>query len=108
MNTKRPLKNLMIKGEKGCDQNSPGIGDIEYVKDIRTEKIVTSSFRCSKFGIAHVGANIGWVGIYTVIIFQNIHALALYSVHEINNYHKGLFLDQNIEDDSSRRRLHQR
>ena len=68
----------MIKGEKGCDQNSPGIGDIEYVKDIKTEKIVTSSFRCSKFGIAHhVGTNIGWVGIYTVIILHHIHALAL-------------------------------
>ena len=62
MNTKRPLKNLMVLGKLGCDQNSPGIGDIEYVKDILTEKIVTSTFRCSKFGIAyHVGTEIGWV-----------------------------------------------
>ena len=65
MNSKRPLKNLMVLGEKGCDQNSPGIGDIEYVKDIMAEKIVTSTFRCSKFGIAHhVGTKIGWVRIH--------------------------------------------
>ena len=64
MNSKRPLKNLMVLGEKGCDQNSPGIGDIEYVKDIMAEKIATSTFRCSKFGIAHhFGTKIGWVGI---------------------------------------------
>ncbi|CAB4037541.1 Hypothetical predicted protein, partial [Paramuricea clavata] len=52
---------LMLIGEKGCDENSPGIGDIAYVKDLKTEKIVTRNFRCSKFGIAyHVGTNFGW------------------------------------------------
>ena len=56
-------------GEKGCDQNSPGIGDIAYVKDLKTEKIVTRNFRCSKFGIAyHVGTKFGWVCINDFII----------------------------------------
>lgn len=36
-------------GEKGCDANSPGIGDVAYVKDLMTEKIVSTNFRCSKF-----------------------------------------------------------
>ena len=49
-------------GEKGCDITSPGIGDIAYVKDLQTKKIVTTSFRCSKFGIGyHPLSRFGWV-----------------------------------------------
>ena len=41
----------------GCDQRSAGIGDIAYVKDLLTEKIVTTKLRCSKFGLP----TFGWV-----------------------------------------------
>ena len=62
LSNKRPLKELMILGKGGCDSSSPGIGDVAFVKDLMTEKIVTHSFRCSKFGIAHTSkSKIGWV-----------------------------------------------
>ena len=51
----------MLLGERGCDVNSPGIGDIAYVKDILTERIVTTNFRCSKFGVPYYpGTKFGW------------------------------------------------
>ncbi|XP_028413272.1 uncharacterized protein LOC114536121 [Dendronephthya gigantea] len=60
----RPLKNIMIVNQGGCGATSPGIGDIAYVKDLRTEKIVTTKFRCSQFGLhQHFFLKIGWVGI---------------------------------------------
>ena len=47
---------------KGCTPNSPGIGDIKYVKNLATGNIVTTSFRCSKFDFGHhPSTNIGWV-----------------------------------------------
>ncbi|CAB4035578.1 Hypothetical predicted protein, partial [Paramuricea clavata] len=52
LQSKRPLKNLMMT-TAGCDQRSAGIGNIAYVKDLQTEKIVTTKLRCSKFGFAH-------------------------------------------------------
>jgi hypothetical protein len=59
----RPLKNIMIINQGGCGSISPGIGDIAYVKDLRTEKIVTTNFRCSKFGTYyHSYQKFGWVG----------------------------------------------
>ena len=71
-NNKRPLKNLMIMGDKGCDINSPGIGDIAYVKDLQTEKIVTTSFRCSKFGVGHhLQSGTGWVGTTSFYLFNH-------------------------------------
>jgi hypothetical protein len=58
----------MLHGEKGCDGNSPGIGDIAYVKDLRAKKIVTTNFRCSKFGVAYHGrTKYGWVSIRSLI-----------------------------------------
>jgi hypothetical protein len=52
----------MLLGERGCDNNSPGIGDIAYVKDLRAGNIVTTNFRCSKFGVAyHRNTKYGWV-----------------------------------------------
>ncbi|XP_028391552.1 uncharacterized protein LOC114516315 isoform X2 [Dendronephthya gigantea] len=57
----RPLKNIMVVNQGGCDASSPGIGDIAYVKDLRTEKIVTTKFRCSQFGThQHSFLKIGW------------------------------------------------
>ena len=61
LNSKRPLKKLMMI-TAGCNQRSAGIGDIAYVKDLLTEKIVTTKLRCSKFGLAyHRLAKFGWV-----------------------------------------------
>jgi hypothetical protein len=58
----------MLHGEKGCDGNSPGIGDIAYVKDLRAKKIVTTNFRCSKFGVAyHRKTKYGWVSIRSLV-----------------------------------------
>ena len=52
----------MILGKGGCDNNSPGIGDVAFVKDLMTETVATHSFRCSKFGVAHSPESvIGWV-----------------------------------------------
>jgi hypothetical protein len=46
----------------GCHRRSAGIGNIAYVKDLQTEKIVTTKLRCSKFGYAyHHLAKFGWV-----------------------------------------------
>ena len=53
--------------DRGCDSNSPGIGDIAFVKDLRTDMIVTTTFRCSVFGLAQSG-NLGWVS-YNNIYF---------------------------------------
>ncbi|XP_028413259.1 uncharacterized protein LOC114536107 [Dendronephthya gigantea] len=49
----RPLKNIMIINQGGCGPTSPGIGDIAYVQDLGTEKIVATNFRCSQFGTYH-------------------------------------------------------
>ena len=60
-------------GDKGCDINSPGIGDIAYVKNLQTEKIVTTYFRCSKFGVGHhLQSGIGWVGTTSFYLFNHV------------------------------------
>lgn len=59
LRNKRPLGKLMIT-DNGCEVNSPGIGDVAFVKDLMTGKIVTTKFQCSVFGLAHSG-NVGWV-----------------------------------------------
>ena len=52
----------------GCNQRSAGIGDIAYVKDLLTEKIITTKLRCSKFGVAHHRlARFGWVRCLSII-----------------------------------------
>ncbi|XP_028396090.1 uncharacterized protein LOC114520085 [Dendronephthya gigantea] len=50
-NKSRTLGNLLITTD-GCDTLNPGIGDIAYVKDLQTGKIVTTTFACSVFGSA--------------------------------------------------------
>ena len=61
LQTERLLKNLMIV-DHGCAQATPGIGNIAYVKDLQTENIVTTKFRCSVFGGYHNPATgFGWV-----------------------------------------------
>ncbi len=61
LKSKRRLKNLMMT-TAGCDQRSAGIGNIAYVKDLQTEKIVSTKLRCSKFGFAHHQLlKFGWV-----------------------------------------------
>ena len=60
MQKKRALKNLLMISEGGC--LSPGIGDIAYVKDLQTEEIVTTTFRCSHFSsYEHWAPGFGWV-----------------------------------------------
>ena len=54
----------MIMNQGGCGKKTPGIGDIAYVKDLLTENIVTTTFKCSKFGIGyHPNSKLGWVHI---------------------------------------------
>ena len=49
--------------EGGCGRLSPGIGDISYVKDLQTEEIATTKFRCSQFTSYHSKFDgYGWVG----------------------------------------------
>ena len=62
LQSRRPLKKLMVTTD-GCNQRSAGIGNIAYVKDLQTDRIVTTSLRCSKFGIAYRRSSYyGWVG----------------------------------------------
>ena len=66
LRSKRPLKNLMMN-ISGCDYRSAGIGDIAYVKDLLTKKILTTQLRCSKFGFAyHHLVKYGWVWVVLV------------------------------------------
>ena len=62
LKNKRPLKNLLMLNEGGCGRLWPGIGDISYVKDLQTEEIVTTKFRCSQFSSYHSKSDgFGWV-----------------------------------------------
>lgn len=62
LQSERPFKKLMIDNH-GCSQDNPGIGNIAYVKDIRSDKIVTTAYRCSVFGkYQHPLTGFGWVG----------------------------------------------
>ena len=48
--------------EGGCGRLSAGIGNISYVKDLQTETIVTTKFRCSKFSSYQSTSDThGWV-----------------------------------------------
>ena len=62
LQNKRPLKNILMVNEGGCSRLTPGIGDISYVKDLQTEEIVTTKFRCSQFTSYHSKSDdFGWV-----------------------------------------------
>ena len=65
MQSKRPLEELMIdKQGCTCNPDQPGIGNIAYLKDIQTDTIVTTRYRCSVFGkFQHdPSTGFGWVG----------------------------------------------
>ena len=69
LQSRRPLKKLMTN-TAGCDQRSAGIGDIAYVKDLLTGKIVTVMLRCSKFGVAyHRLSGLGWVRHINILMY---------------------------------------
>ena len=59
--------------EGGCGRLSAGIGDISYVKDLRTEEIVTTKFRCSQFTSYHSKSEgFGWVGLSDAQVSQSL------------------------------------
>ena len=61
LQVERALKNLMII-DHGCAPATPGIGNIAYVKNLQTENIVTTNFRCSVFGSYYDSTTgFGWV-----------------------------------------------
>ena len=65
----------MMLDNGGCDGRSPGIGDIAYVKDLRTEKIVSITFRCSIFGGYHPEYfQMGWVCCQKIIFIYRERA----------------------------------
>jgi hypothetical protein len=71
LKNKRPLKNLLMLNKGGCGRLSPGIGDISYVKDLQTEEIVTTKFRCSQFSSYHSKSDgFGWVSFFRRPIFH--------------------------------------
>ena len=73
LKNKRPLKNLLMLNKGGCGRLSPGIGDISYVKDLQTEEIVTTKFRCSQFSSYHSKSDgFGWVSFFTNISLKNL------------------------------------
>ena len=53
--------------KQGCTNNYPGIGNIEYVKDLLAGKIVNKKFNCSRFGPSYP-SNLGWVSEITAEI----------------------------------------
>ena len=73
LQSERPLKELMID-DHGCSQDQPGIGNIAYVKDIQTETIVSTQYRCSIFGkYQHPLTGFGWVSMkYCTFCFWEI------------------------------------
>ena len=72
----------------GCGRLSPGIGDISYVKDLQTEEIVTTKFRCSQFSSYHSKSDgFGWVSFFRPqnISYGNLVPSQLYSKFELRN-----------------------
>ena len=65
LKTKRRFGQLLVRDQGGCTKHNPGIGDIAYVKDLQTGKVVNSKFRCSLFG-GHSSPAIGWVSVFKV------------------------------------------
>ena len=58
--TSRHLAELLMGNQGGCSNHYPGVGDIEYVKDLLTERIVSHNFQCSRFGPSYT-SSLGWV-----------------------------------------------
>ena len=79
----------MIMGEKGCEYGTSGIGDIAYVKDLQTEEIVSTTFRCSEFGFGHrqqPSIKIGWVSKINKYIRQINKNLYVKNLYDKNVY----------------------
>ncbi|XP_046857622.1 uncharacterized protein LOC124451035 [Xenia sp. Carnegie-2017] len=55
----RKLTELLLRDSGGCSRLFPGVGNIQYVKDLRSNKIITTNFNCSRFG-SHFHKNFGW------------------------------------------------
>ncbi|XP_028413234.1 fibrinogen gamma chain-like [Dendronephthya gigantea] len=88
----RPLKNIMIVNQRGCGPTSPGIGDIAYVKDLRTEKIVATKFRCSQFGIyRHFILKSGWAMMNECFEKQCPKGFAYHPIYPIRTDSSGSF-----------------
>lgn len=56
----RRLTELLMSDKGGCTSHYPGVGQIEYVKDLLAGEIVTRNFQCSRFGPAYP-PGLGWV-----------------------------------------------
>ena len=63
LNSKRELGNLFGIGNGFCAKLHSGIGNISYVKDVLTDSVVTTTFKCSKFGL-HISDALGWVKLH--------------------------------------------
>ncbi|XP_028391546.1 uncharacterized protein LOC114516311 [Dendronephthya gigantea] len=88
----RPLKNIMIANQGGCGATSPGIGDIAYVKDLQTEKIVATKFRCSQFGtFRHFFLKSGWAMMNECFEKQCPQGFAFHRVYPIQTDSSGSF-----------------
>ncbi|XP_028406473.1 uncharacterized protein LOC114528962 [Dendronephthya gigantea] len=89
--TPRKLKNLMIN-KKGCSSHSPGIGNVKYVKNLESGHIVTTQFRCSKFGIGyHPYTNIGWTMINSCLEKPCPYGFAFHRDYPIQQDYSGSF-----------------
>jgi hypothetical protein len=60
------MKLLNSENGSGCKNHYPGVGHVEFVKDLLIEKVVTRKFQCSRFGPAYP-AGLGWVSIYNLV-----------------------------------------
>ncbi|XP_046839690.1 uncharacterized protein LOC124433873 isoform X3 [Xenia sp. Carnegie-2017] len=88
----RKLKNLMIYNKGGCTKTSPGIGDVKFVKDLMTENIVTTSFRCSKFGLAYnKRTQFGWVKMNDCLSRPCPSGFAFHHKYQIQTDYSGAF-----------------
>ena len=66
----------------GCSQDEPGIGDIAYVKDLQTETVLATNFRCSVFGkYEHASTGFGWVS--AINCMNHIFVQTNQRVHEL-------------------------
>ena len=63
LNSRRELGNLFGIGNGFCAKLHSGIGNISYVKDVLTDTVVTTTFKCSKFGL-HISDALGWVRLH--------------------------------------------
>ena len=59
LNPQREFGNI-FSVNNGCPYLQAGIGNIEFVKDLLTQSVLTNNFKCSKFG-PHTHQMLGWV-----------------------------------------------